>query len=103
MARSKVVGLGLNFYWVPASSAYGPKGEAFFICTFLISAFTSSASWIVLGAALVSCLVAKPECKHSLAMSFLTCEMLYGMDEMSYPSVFCFSFWQVERGDKEIA
>lgn len=73
-----------------------PRGEVFFI-----PARASSAGWIVLGAALVSHLVAEPEFKGSLAISFLTCEVLCGTHEMKYPSIFLlFSLLRMEKGDR---
>lgn len=74
-----------------------PRGEVFFI-----PARASSAGWKVLGAALVSHLVAEPEFKGSLAISLLTCKMLCGRHEMKYPSIFflLFSLLGMARGDK---
>lgn len=73
-----------------------PRGEVFFI-----PAQASSAGWKALGAALVSHLVAELEFKGSLAISFLTCEMLCGRHEMKYTSIFLlFSLLGMEREDK---
>lgn len=75
-----------------------PRGEVSFI-----PARASSASWKVLGAALVSHLVDGPDFKGSLAISLLTCKMLCGRHKMKYPSIFfllLFFLLGMERGDK---
>lgn len=74
-----------------------PGGELFFI-----PARASSAGWIVLGAALVSHLVAEPEFKGSVAISFPTCEILCGTHEieLSWHFLGFFSLLAVEKGDK---
>lgn len=91
--------LGLALCWVCVElHGWSKRGS------FPHPAWASSipAGWIVLGAAMVSHLVAEPEFKCSLAISFLTCGMLCRTHEMKYPSIVCYFLFYGWKGEIKV-